>query len=227
MRFIFLRGSKPDIHHQSELDRFFSTMGMNEYMTLTNRSSHSNHLSSESDFSFAGKLSYLTTLLWMFHNNMYYLSGASAYVRDSPDEAMDIDPVPQQLIKGPQSVSIIEKNAMVMRWLMSQKNRKQNLSAKTTPRDSENADPNSSQPLPVSPSAREPMKPSHQLLTKSPSSGRNPQIDPHPTRVAGFTSAPPPPIPPRTYQRQRGEVSQGEKASAFVTGPKESNVWRI
>lgn len=193
------RGSKPDIHHQSELDRFFSTMGMAEYMTLTNRSTHSNHLSSESDFSFAG---------------------ASAYVRDSPDEAMDIDPIPQQLIKGPQSVSIIEKNARVMRWLMScQKNRKQSLSAKTTPRDSENADPKSSQAPPVSPSAREPLKPSHQLLTKLPSSARGPQVDPHPTRVVGYTSTPPP-IPPRTYQRQRGE----EKSPAFVTGPKESNV---
>lgn len=139
---------------------------------------------------------------------------------------MDLDPIPQQLIKGPQSVSIIEKNARVMRWLMScQKNRKQSLSAKTTPRDSENADPNSSQSHPVSASAREPMKPSHQLLTKFPSSAKNPQHDPHPTRVPVVSYAStPPPIPPRTYQRQRGEVFQGEKSSGFTTGPKESNV---
>ena len=47
--------------------------------------------------------------------------GASAYVRDSADEGaspMEMDPITAGLAQIP-SVSIIEKNARVMRWLMS------------------------------------------------------------------------------------------------------------
>uniref|UniRef100_H2Z437 Centrosome-associated FAM110 C-terminal domain-containing protein n=1 Tax=Ciona savignyi TaxID=51511 RepID=H2Z437_CIOSA len=97
--------SKSDVSlFQSELDRFFSTMGMQELIAsplpIANDTLFTTApVSSESDFSFAG---------------------ASAYVRDSPDEAspMEVDPMTAGLAHVP-SVSIIEKNARVMRWLMA------------------------------------------------------------------------------------------------------------
>ena len=48
----------------------------------------------------------------------FAIPGASAYVRDGPDETspMDLDPMTASLAQVP-SVSIIEKNARIMRWL--------------------------------------------------------------------------------------------------------------
>nr|XP_039258143.1 putative uncharacterized protein DDB_G0287457 [Styela clava] len=207
--------SKSDVlSHQHELDRFFSTMGMEEYMNLAHHSSmndtlYSNHLSSESDFSFAG---------------------ASAYVRDSPDEAMDVDPVTTALIRGPQSVSIIEKNARVMRWLMTcQKNRK---SSTTTKLSRENL----SQSPPVSPSTREPIKPSHKLLSTYPpasapisngyhsGSHQAPLLRPSSQPNTSSYPSSPPPIPPRTYQRQHAVYQPPHNDAILVGAPKESNV---
>nr|CAB3263020.1 uncharacterized protein LOC100186681 [Phallusia mammillata] len=97
--------SKSDVSLvQTELDKFFSTMGMGEYImsplpNSTDTLFTTAHVSSESDFSFAG---------------------ASAYVRDGPDETvpMDIDPMTASLSQVP-AVSIIEKNARIMRWLVA------------------------------------------------------------------------------------------------------------
>ena len=52
--------------------------------------------------------------------NLFFepFSGASAYVRDGPDESMEVDPISARLASVP-TVSVIEKNARVMRWIMS------------------------------------------------------------------------------------------------------------
>ena len=60
-------------------------------------------------------------------------AGASAYVRDSFDESMDVDPATAGLANAP-SVSIIEKNARVMKWLMTCKKSTANTSPHSTKR---------------------------------------------------------------------------------------------
>ena len=100
-------------------------------------------------------------------------AGASAYVRDSVDDLMDIDPVFGGLANAP-SVSIIEKNARVMRWLMTCKKSAVNTSPRSPkrappipalpprPRPPPIPDRQSSQPPPVPP-----RKNLHQVLTSS------------------------------------------------------------
>ena len=46
------------------------------------------------------------------------MAGASAYVRDGIDDVIEADPATAILANSP-AVSVIEKNARVMRWIMS------------------------------------------------------------------------------------------------------------
>lgn len=217
---IFFSRSRSDSSpHQSELDKFFSTMGMEESVLQSDSLFSGNHVSSESDFSFAG---------------------ASAYVRDSADEMMELDPVqPLPLSKQPQTVSIIEKNARVMRWLMTcRANNKKNGGS---PRHSSN----------VPPSNGKPMIATQASLLQSTSKHSFESGDSHPVfhscndKIKNAPSVPPrhtrdvnlqykqqnsfhqgktaPPIPPRTYMRQPGY--QTSPIHDIPNGiPKESDV---
>ncbi|XP_002128044.2 uncharacterized protein LOC100186681 [Ciona intestinalis] len=184
--------SKSDVSlFQSELDRFFSTMGMGEMIssplpTCNDTLFTTAQVSSESDFSFAG---------------------ASAYVRDSPDESspMEVDPMTAGLAQVP-SVSIIEKNARVMRWLMTCKK----FAVSTNP----NPSPRSPQ-LPVSVPHHEPPTSPHSpkmagniprgqrgygpLLHLDGHKGYSHPSSPHIRRQPQPYLSSPPPIPPRIH----------------------------
>ncbi|XP_076805758.1 uncharacterized protein LOC143449434 isoform X1 [Clavelina lepadiformis] len=157
--------SKSDVSiFQSELDRFFSTMGMEEGVKSPLPMSQDTlfttaHVSSESDFSFAG---------------------ASAYVRDSPDESMDVDPATAGLAHVP-PVSIIEKNARIMRWLMTCK---KSMNSNTSPRS-----------------------PRHTQSSMPPPPVPNRPVRLCNTPQAPFPAYPPP-IPPRvsSYQKVPGNI---------------------
>jgi len=104
-----------------------------------------------------------------FQKNRF--AGASAYVRDSFDESMDVDPAIGSLANTP-SVSIIEKHARIMRWLRSCNKPPSNTSPRSTrhappvvpprPRQPPVPDRHPSQPPPVPPRMS-----SHQNISSS------------------------------------------------------------
>lgn len=154
---------------------------------------------------------------------------------------MEVDPIKTSLIRIPTSVSIIEKNARVMRWLMTcqNKNKKQIAPQKAPLRSLSGGDFSATHSPPLSPAVPTSQQ-SKKLLTTYPLTSVPTTTNGYSNISAGLPTqgrynlrrkvqtqdgypSSPPPIPPRTYQRQVG-FQNSLTEPVLVGTPKESNV---